>query len=274
MNIAFSTLACPDWSLDRVLETAVALGFDGIELRFVESDDRLWLRPEFTGARLRETVHRLRDAGVRVCCLDTSCFFHYAEESSRQAALEMGRASIGLAAALSAPAIRVFGDRVQPGGDRAGTMKWVAEAIRTLAAYGQSFGVATWLETHGDFSRAADTGAILTEAGLENTGAIWDPLNSFSEFGEEPEAGFGELGPLVRHVHIKDARRGAFPWEPVLVGTGDFPARSLIDLLVRRRYQGFVSFEWEKRWHPQIPPPDVALPHFAQWVRAVRETHV
>jgi len=33
------------------------------------------------------------------------------------------------------------------------------------------------------------------------------------------------------------------------------------------RYQGFVSFEWEKKWHPEIPDATVALPHFARWWR-------
>ena len=26
-----------------------------------------------------------------------------------------------------------------------------------------------------------------------------------------------------------------------------------------------VSFEWEKKWHPEIPEASIALPHFAKW---------
>ena len=33
------------------------------------------------------------------------------------------------------------------------------------------------------------------------------------------------------------------------------------------RYDGYASFEWEKKWHAQIPAADVALPHFARWFR-------
>jgi hypothetical protein len=32
-------------------------------------------------------------------------------------------------------------------------------------------------------------------------------------------------------------------------------------------YEEFISFEWEKRWHPGIEPPDVALPAFMTWWR-------
>jgi hypothetical protein len=28
-----------------------------------------------------------------------------------------------------------------------------------------------------------------------------------------------------------------------------------------------VSFEWEKRWHPELPDPEVALPHFMEEIR-------
>src|ERR1019366_8455970 len=156
MKIGFSTLACPAWTLDRVLDTAVQLGFDGIELRFIESDDRLWQRPEFTGSGLRQTRRRLRDVGMPVCCVDTSCFFHHPEGGLRQASLEMGRGMIELAAELGEAGVE--------------TVKWIAEGVRTLASHGGPYGVETWLEPHGDFARAADTKEILQAAGAENTG--------------------------------------------------------------------------------------------------------
>jgi len=272
MKIAFSTLACPAWDLNRVIDAATKLGFDGVELRFIEFDDRLWQRPEFRGDELKQTIRQLRDAGLRICCVDTSCFFHYGEARLRQESLDMGRAMIELAGELSAPAIRVFGDRVQPGATRDETIRRVAEGVQRLAECGRISGVETWLETHGDFARAGDTKAILDAAGLENMGAIWDPLNAFSEFGEDPPVGLAALGSSLRHVHIKDARRTADgPWEPVLMGMGDFPAAGLVDLLRDRGYERFVSFEWEKRWHPAIPEPEVALPHFMNWMKSAME---
>ena len=26
-------------------------------------------------------------------------------------------------------------------------------------------------------------------------------------------------------------------------------------------------FEWEKKWHPELADPEIALPHFANWFR-------
>ena len=37
--------------------------------------------------------------------------------------------------------------------------------------------------------------------------------------------------------------------------------------LQQLEYEGFISFEWEKKWHPSIADPEIALPHFARWFR-------
>ncbi|PYQ43779.1 MAG: sugar phosphate isomerase/epimerase, partial [Acidobacteria bacterium] len=60
MKLSFSTLGCPAWPLPAVIDAAGRLGYDGVELRFLEGDDALWARPELTGAGLRESTSRLR----------------------------------------------------------------------------------------------------------------------------------------------------------------------------------------------------------------------
>ncbi len=259
-----------------MIEQAHTLGYDGIELRFIENSDRLWELPSLQGAGLKETRDRLASTGLEIPCVDTSCLFHDKEESKRRQSLEMGKRMVELAAALQAPGIRVFGDRVQPGADLPSTAAWVAEGIHQLAEFARPAGVEIWLESHGEFAPAAATMRVLRAADCKNCGVIWDPLNAYSEFAEELDEGWRLLAGAARHVHIKDARRidGAapdHPWEPVLLGEGDFPARELVALLRENNYQRFVSLEWEKRWHPQIPDPEIALPHFIKWMRSALE---
>jgi len=38
MKYAFSTLACPAWSIERVASSATRLGYDGVELRLLDGD--------------------------------------------------------------------------------------------------------------------------------------------------------------------------------------------------------------------------------------------
>ena len=268
MRLSFSTLGCPSWSLARVVDAAGRLGYDGVELRFLEGDDSLWARPELTGDGLVETRRRLADAGLAVACVDTRSFFHHVDAQARRTAVDEAVRSAELAAALGAPGIRVFGDRVQEGADLAATRGWIAESLAAVRDRVRGSGVEVWLETHGDFATAAAARGLLEAAGLEGLGLVWDPANAFSEFGEEPEAAAEALGRLVRHVHVKDVARpgdGRFPWPPALPGEGDFPAARVLARLARDGYRGFVSFEWEKRWHPEIAEPEVALPRFVAW---------
>jgi glucosamine-6-phosphate deaminase len=271
MRLAFSTLGCPAWSLVRVLDEAARQGYDGVELRFLENSDALWERPELTGAGLRDTRERLADGGLAVPCVDTRSFFHSPDPAVRRTAVEEAVQTAAIAAELGASGIRVFGDRVQPGADLASTRDWIVESLGTLRDRLRGSGVEVWLETHGDFAKASASRALVEEAGSDGIGLVWDPANSYAEFGEEPEAGFAELGAFVRHVHLKDAKRsadGRVPWQPVLTGNGDFPAARVLALLKHAGYGRFVSYEWEKRWHPEIEAPEVALPQFLGWATA------
>jgi len=204
-----------------------------------------------------------------VPCVDTRSFFHQPDPAARRLAIEEARRTAELAARLGARGIRVFGDRVQPGADLASTRGWIVESLASLRDALRGSGVEVWLETHGDFATAKATRALLEQAGSSGLGAVWDPANAYSEFGEQPEAGAAGLGDFVRHVHLKDARRppdGKIPWPPALPGRGDFPAARVLDgLRAAAGGERWVSFEWEKRWHPDIEEPDVALPHFLRW---------
>jgi sugar phosphate isomerase/epimerase len=271
MKLSFSTLACPDWRMPEIIAIASAAGYDGIELRFVENEDSLWKLPVFNGSELAATKRGLSDYGLTISCLDTSCRFHFPDASERTRWLIEGKRMADLAAALGAPGVRVFGDTIQPGADRTSTRSWIADSICKLAEYTSPQEVGVWLETHGDFATAPETAAILSEAGSEAgdeaTGAVWDPANCFVQAQETPQAGATQLGDWLRHVHVKDLLRTKDDWKPVLTGEGDFPLSDVRAALSQVGYDRFVSFEWEKQWHPEIPDADIALPHFVRWFR-------
>src|SRR5215467_7986563 len=162
MNISFSTLACPNWTLAQVIEIAQASGYNGIELRFLENEDSLWKLPAFQGAGLGQSHRRISDAGLTVCCVDTSCRFDSPEPAERERWIAEGERMAEVAAGLGAPAIRVFGDRVQPGADRLSTRACISEFLAVLEDRIAPLGLQVWLETHGDFSTASEVLAILS----------------------------------------------------------------------------------------------------------------
>lgn len=267
MKLSFSTLACPDWTLAQAVAIAASSGYDGIELRFLENEDSLWRLSAFRPPELLSTQRRLKDSGLVISCVDTSCRFHFPDPKERQRWIDEGVRMADLAAALEAPGLRVFGDTIQPGADRESTRQWIAESIRCLAERIAPTGVEVWLETHGDFACSAETASILREVDHPKAGVIWDPANCYVESKESPQEGAARLGKCIRHIHFKDLLIAHDKWAPTLTGEGNFPLPDVQAALRHIDYSGFVSFEWEKKWHPDIPDATVALPHFARWWR-------
>jgi sugar phosphate isomerase/epimerase len=265
MKISFSTLACPNWTLAQVIEIAKASAYDGIELRFLENEDSLWKLPAFQGTGLGQSHRQVADAGLGVCCVDTSCRFDSPEPHERERWIAEGERMAQVAAGLGAPSIRVFGDRVQPGVDRRSTRAWIRDCLAALAEKIAPSGVQVWLETHGDFSTASEVQTIVSHCPA--IGIVWDPASAFLEYGERPFENGMVLRDFIRHVHIKDLRRHKEGWLPVLTADGEFPFADIRAVLDKLNYNGFLSFEWEKKWHPTIEAPGIAVPHFAEWFR-------
>jgi sugar phosphate isomerase/epimerase len=265
MKLSFSTLACPDWTMPEIIAITSRAGYDGIELRFVENEDSLWKLGAFRGEELPATKRALADHGLGISCVDTGCRFHFPEANERARWRVEGERMAELAAELGAPGIRVFGDTIQPGADRASTRAWIADS--KLADKISAKGIEVWPETQGNFAGAAETMAILADCGGPGIGVVWDPANCFLESEETPQKGAALLGPSIRHTHIKDLLSNKDGWTPVLTGEGDFPLLEVRTALCGLAYTRFVSFEWEKKWHPEIPDASIALPHFARWFR-------
>ena len=65
MKICFSSLACPAWTLDQVVNIAASSGYDGIELRFLEGGDSIWKLPALQGTLLQ--TFDSKDIGSWTC---------------------------------------------------------------------------------------------------------------------------------------------------------------------------------------------------------------
>ena len=53
----------------------------------------------------------------------------------------------------------------------------------------------------------------------------------------------------------------------VLLGQGEVPIFSAIDVLRNGGYKGYYSFEWEKLWHPELLGPEIALADYPKAMR-------
>ncbi len=269
MKIAFSTLGCPAWSLDEVADAALADGYDSIELRALDGSLDLLSHPDLQPHRIAVTRARLRARGLAVCCVDSPCVFDSASDSERRAQVAVAVRHAELARALGASLVRVFPDRIPAGETREATRDRIARSLGEAARRAPA-GVRIGLETHGDFARGEVAAEIARLADHPSVALIWDVANSRAA-GDAIDEAARAVAPFLAHVHLRDAMpvAGREHWLPVLAGRGQVSFEEALVALDGLGYDGVVSFEWEKYWHPEIEEPEVALPDFARAVRRV-----
>jgi sugar phosphate isomerase/epimerase len=268
-TLAYSTIGSPDYDVDQIIALALRCGLPGVELRFVRGTTEIEGLPEFQGQGLADTRRRFDDAGLKVVAIDSSVRMNAIAPDVRAQNLELARATAGIAAALGAPYVRVFGGAIPEGQSEAETRDAIVAGLSEVAELTAESGVQSILETHDSYS-TSDSIVGLFEAGAsDKLGVLWDSLHTYRH-GETAEESWAKLGPRVRHVHLKDSTQ-ANPdtFDFALVGEGIVPIPHIVEVLTDAGYDGAVSFEWEKGWHPEIAEADVAVPAFAEYMQTL-----
>ncbi len=257
MKLAFSTLGCPQWEIDQLIDAARASGYDGIELRaYKGSLDLVKVLGDLPGGPA-EFRRRLSRAGISVCCLDTSVQLTDPDPSTTE-----GERMIDLAMVLGAPYLRVFGGDVPAGESSESASARAAEKLTHLGRKAAQRDKRILLETHDAFSSGAQVAALMRATSEEGTGVLWD-LHHPYRMGETPQQTAGLIAARTYHAHIKDSKTDA---GHTLLGEGDIPLAELVGALHAAGYRGYLSLEWEKMWHPELPEPEVAFPQAARYM--------
>jgi len=275
---AFSTVACPEWTLDRVALAAGRLGFLGVELRtFDVSSRRFACDPALTDPA--KTRRLMADAGVEVCSIATDCFFdalvlppvigHVISDTEVE--IRRAKRAIDLAAELGAPVVRVYGFRIPGVDSRKTCVARIADRLRLVVDHADKTGVKLALQNAGSFATVSHA--------MEIIDAVNHPLLRLSYCvaagtlaGESPSAALTRLVVAgvdrLAHLRVKDLRDG----QPVPLGTGGVPVRAALTAATATlaRADSWCIFEWDRAWLPDIGDPDFALEHASrtlyQWL--------
>ncbi|MFQ5808776.1 MAG: sugar phosphate isomerase/epimerase family protein [Armatimonadota bacterium] len=266
MKLSFSTLGCPDWSLDQVLTCAAENGYDGVEVRGLHGEIDLRQAPEFAPSEITATKERLDSAGCAAVCLGSSAQLTRREPEVRQEMLDEVRAYADLAATLGAPFVRVFGGNIPDGVSREDCLKCAGEALAQAGEIAAERGVKVVLETHDAFSLGVQVAELLRAADSPAVGSLWDIHHPYRQ-GESLQTTMECLRGTLVHTHFKDSVEEGEKRRYTLLGDGTIPVAEALQLLQDEGYDGYLSLEWEKKWHPEIDEPEVAFPQFAAKMR-------
>jgi sugar phosphate isomerase/epimerase len=263
--LSWSTLGCPDWTLEQAAEQAAAHGYRALEVRLLDRE----IIPVDLSPEQRQRVKRVMEqSGVGIIALGLSTRFSATDPAERQKNVRDLEGYIELANDLGVPYVRTFGGNVIEGATLSQTIDWVAEGVAAAMPAAEKQGVTVLLETHDAFCRGEEVAAVLAQVPHERLKAVWDVHHPF-RMGESIHDTWRFIGERTAHIHLKDARRRPDgSWQLMLLGQGEVPCRQIVELLYKNGYKGYISAEWEKKWHPEIEPPEVALPQHAETLRA------
>lgn len=256
MKLSFSTVGCPNWTWAEIVSCAADLGFAGIELRGMGDDLSLRSVPVFQPDHVANTAKALQHKGLSISCLASNLFL-FAEDFDTDDAQH----TIDLAYGLNCPYIRVLGDEwgyPNPTTDK----DLVRQRLIQLAPLARSAGVTLLAETNGVWAESAGLKRLIEDVDSPAVQVLWDLHHPYRYFGESPETVYGNLGPYIKHIHIKDSVMTDGKPQYKMLTYGNLPLRESLALLKRGGYDGFLSMEWVKRWNAELEEPGVAFAHF------------
>lgn len=263
--LAFSTLGCPDWSFQKITDFAAEHYYNGIEVRGLQRQMDLTKCNEFSSAEnIKRTLAIMKEKNLQFVDLGSSCNLHFANAAERKKNLDEARRFIDLAQKINCPFVRVFPNKIPKDQEKNETMDLIIKGLQELGDYAKGSNVSVLMETHGDLVKSEDIAHIMQSAANDHTGLVWDITNMWSVTKEPPVEVYEKLKKYIRHTHIKDLKMIDGKEHYTFLGQGEVPIFSGIDLLVKRGYKGYYSFEWEKLWHPEIEEPEIALADYSE----------
>lgn len=268
-RLSFSTLGCPNWSFEKIVNFAHDNGYQGIEIRVIQTQLDLPKLPPFSSTeKIAETSRLLKDKGVKIVDLGSSAALHFADAAERKKNLDEAKQFIDLAKQLKCPFIRVFPNDFPPQQDRNATIDLIVKGLLELGDYAKGSNVTVLMESHGQVVKSDDLVTIMKAAEHKHVGLVWDIVNMWSVTKERPADVYEKLKAYIRHTHIKDLKLVDGKEQYTLLGKGETPVFEGIDALSKGGYNGYFSFEWEKMWHPEIAEPEVALADYPKAMNA------
>lgn len=268
-RLAFSTLGCPDWNFNKIVDFAARSGYQGIELRGILRELDLTKCNEFNSAKNISATNKLmKENDLRFVDLGSSANLHIADPEKRQKNLDEAKRFIDLAQQINCPNIRVFPNSFPKDQEKNATMDLISKGLLELADYAKGTDISVLIETHGDFVNTEDILKVMQSAEHKHAGLVWDVTNMWTLTKEPPAEVYKKIKKYIRHTHIKDAKIIDGKIQYTFLGQGEVPIFEAIDTLAKHGYKGYYSFEWEKLWHPEIGDPEAA---FMAYIKVMKQ---
>ena len=258
MKLGFMTFINPEWTLRESVEAAKRHRYTGIEPR-AEAKHNHGIELETSDGDLAELRSMAEGEGINLCCVATSRRFAMSDAEERKENVEVSKRYIELAAKVGAPCLRVFGGRLDEGGNVFSAVHYMSEALREVGEFAADYPVLVCVETHDDWCSSCRLMELLRRTNHPSICANYDYTHCMREFEPAYES-YMHLRPWVKHCHMHDytidleGKTGFC--EP---GKGLAPQLTVMECLYRDNFTGYFSLEVMGQ------DPDATLAAYAKW---------
>ncbi|MCL1911309.1 MAG: AMP-binding protein, partial [Leptospirales bacterium] len=260
-----------NYTWPEIYTMAKDLGFDGIEIRGLgETIHAIYAHP-FLDLQIDKTVEKLKQLGLEIPCLSSSCCLKYKDKEADNIAEISGY--INLAKKLGTPYIRILADK-EPAPEGEVDDAYIADVLSRLAKQAGENSVTLLVETNGVYADTSRLAALLSAVNSDYVCALWDIHHPYRFFNETPRQSVQNLGDKIKYVHVKDSSPENGKMVYKLLGEGDMPLSQIFTSLENGiSYDGYLSLEWVKRWMPSLVDGGIVFPHYVNYMeRYIRKS--
>lgn len=263
MKVGFSTIGCPELSLESVIALAKEHGFSNIEIRALENKMYLPDTEAFSEKNIRHNYSILKRARLNVSCLTSQCCL-----TDGQKYLEDAKKYIALAEKLRVPFVRLLGDAMpEPG---TANTDLVFSLLCSLDEYVKDMEVMPLIETNGVYANSLYLKRVFEEGNFKNIGVLWDIHHPFVYYKESPEYTYSNLKDYIKYMHIKDSviENGKVKYVPA--GEGNVPIKECVKLMKSGGFKGPYTLEWVRATHPELEPLENVLLSYKTFINSIK----
>lgn len=290
MKIAGHTMGTPEYTVTEAIELFREMGLDGAEI-VVQDGYKSGIPCDCDKKILEEVKQCAKANGIEISCLTPyNSHFNSLDEELRNREIEGICRVIEACKFLGAHYIRIYGGNLVAGD----TWKLkerrekLIEAMRRLGNQAQKNDVTLVIENHFNTMAvsAKDNAALIEEIAHPAVRILYDQANLAFTENEEYEDAISLQQKYVSYMHVKDLvfKAGvAFSSSEVshpdesernvytrIVGEGVLPWPEIIKEVKERGYDGWLSLEYERRWHPDdIPDASIGMKKSADYLKSI-----
>ncbi len=288
-KIAGHTMGTPEYTVLEALQLFHDIGLDGAEI-VVQDGYRSGLPTECTKEELEQVKEKAKSLGLRIIALTPyNSHFNSLDEDMRQKEMESLRKVIGYAKYLGAEYIRIYaGNYVASDTDPDGKkLERLIASMKELGDDAAKEGITLVMENHFNTMTVSAAQSIQAAEAINhpNVGILYDQANLAFTLQEDYQTAIQLQTKKVNYVHVKDLKfkegNIAFVSDEVshpkeedrnvitrIVGQGSLDWPAILKLLWEHGYRGWLSLEYERRWHPDdIPDASIGMKESAQYLR-------